>query len=240
MKRHDIMRDWDTSSPRARVIAAAGMAVGLSILVGSAPLSAADGREIGSVYIAPLEDSGNPELKVGDKAPPFSLKDLSDKPVDLATYLRDSKIIVIEWFNPECDWVAARHKDHRTMAQTYKKFRGEGVVWLAINSQADGPAADPDRNRKASKEWGVEYPILRDLDGRVAEAYGARATPQFFIIDREGRIAYTGAPDDGVSAADKGTRNFIDEALTRLVAGETIEVKSFTPRGCPISADNKK
>lgn len=175
-----------------------------------------------------------PGLKPGSPAPTFKLPDVLGKESDLAALTREGKIVVVEWFNPECDWVAKYHKDSRLMADTHKKFASKGVAWLAINSSQDALAGDVDRNRKAKVDWGIEYPILRDRDASVAKLYGVTKTPHIFIIGTDGKVAYTGAADDAATAATKGTRNYISEALERLVADETVKTNATIVNGCPV------
>ncbi len=173
-------------------------------------------------------------LKLGDAAPAFKLADLDGKEVDVGALTKEGKIIVLEWFDPECDWVAKYHKDSRALAETHKKFAAEGVKWFAINSSSSPGAGDAERNRKAKTEWGIEYPILRDQGDRVARLYGAKVAPQIFIIGPDGKIAYMGAVDDAATVTAKGTRNYVADALQSVVAGETVKIGMTPPQGCPL------
>jgi len=38
------------------------------------------------------------------------------------------------------------------------------------------------------RRYGLTYPSLRDVDGKLAEDYGTRALPETFVIDRDGHI----------------------------------------------------
>lgn len=182
----------------------------------------------------PRQEAKTPGVKVGDAAPAFKLMDLDGKEADLGELTKKGDILVLEWFNPECEWVVKYHKDSRALVETQKKFVGEGVKWFAINSATTGTAADPEANRKAAKDWGITYPILRDRDARVAKMYGTTMTPHIFIIGADGRIAYSGAVDDAATVAAKGTRQYIAEALEALVSGETIKLHTTPPQGCPM------
>lgn len=183
---------------------------------------------------APMQEAKAPGVKVGDAAPAFKLTDLDGKDADLGELTKKGAIVVLEWFNPECEWVAKYHKDSRTLVDTQKKFAGGGVKWFAINSATAGSAADPEANRKAASDWGITYPILRDRDGRVAKMYGVTVNPHIFIIGADGRIAYSGAVDDAATVTTKGTRQYVAEALEALVSGETIKLHTTPPQGCPM------
>jgi cytochrome c biogenesis protein CcmG/thiol:disulfide interchange protein DsbE len=60
------------------------------------------------------------------------------------------------------------------------------------------------------KKFGLTYPSLRDVDGKLANAYGTRALPETFVIDRQGRVA----------ALTRGVvdRQFLDDALAKVGA----------------------
>ncbi len=178
-------------------------------------------------------------LKLGDAAPAFKLQDLDGKEVDIGALTKEGKIIVLEWFNPECDWVAKYHKDSRLIADTHKKFAAEGVKWFAIDSSSNAGASDAERHRKAKADWGIQYPILRDNGDRIARLYGAKVAPHIFIIGADGKIAYMGAVDDAATVTAKGTRNYLADALQSVVAGETVKIGMTPPQGCPLGKGDK-
>src|SRR5579864_4827767 len=71
----------------------------------------------------------------GDTAPNFSLTDIQGQKHSLADY--KGKFVVLEWTNPGCPFV---HKfyDSGTMQKLQKEETAKGVVWLRINSSAEG------------------------------------------------------------------------------------------------------
>ena len=64
----------------------------------------------------------------------------------------------------------------------------------------------PDSQRFV-RRFGLSYPSIRDVDGKLANAYGTRALPETFVIDPRGRVA--GLSRGTVSAA------FLDRAIAR-------------------------
>ena len=42
---------------------------------------------------------------------------------------------------------------------------------------------------KFVRKYGLTYPSVRDVDGKLAQDYGTRALPETFVIDRQGRVA---------------------------------------------------
>lgn len=169
--------------------------------------------------------------KLGAEAPAFTLKDQSGKDVSLADY--KGKIVVLEWFNDGCPYVQ-RHYTGGNMNHFASKYADKGVVWLAINSTNGKTAAD---NEKIAAEWKIDRPILLDADGQVGHAYGAKTTPDMFVIDKAGKLVYTGAIDNVRSTdADDNAKasNYVAKALDDLLAGKAVgepETKSY---GCGV------
>lgn len=171
--------------------------------------------------------------KVGEDAPKFKLTDTDGKEHSLEKYLEEGKTVVLEWFNPGCPVVKKHHRDNPTMKETYEEFRTENVVWLAINSGAEGKQGHgKELNAETRTEWKIEYPVLLDESGKVGRAYGAKTTPHMYVISTEGKVVYMGAIDDRRKPA--GEVNYVEKALRQHLAGETITTAETTPYGCGV------
>ena len=176
------------------------------------------------------QNEGGPAAAVGQPAPNFELKDIYGKPFSPAEF--KGKIVVLEWFNRNCPFVQGRHSD-ATMQKTYAKYAGKGVIWLAIDSTA---TAKPEDDRVFAAEQQVACPILMDPDGRAARAYGAKSTPHMFVIDRTGKLAYSGAIDDdpGGQKPKKEVINHVAAAIDDLLANKPVATSKTTPYGCGV------
>ena len=78
---------------------------------------------------------------------------------------------------------------------------------------------------------------MLDEDGKVGQAYGARATPHMFVIDPKGRVIYAGAIDDKATwrVEDvKDARNWVAAALDESMAGKAVALPSTAPYGCSV------
>jgi peroxiredoxin len=177
------------------------------------------------------------KAEVRKPAPDFTLADYEGKPVHLAD-LR-GKIVVLEWFNPDCPFVKASHTKG-SLQTTAKRHTDKGVVWLAINSAAAGKQGhDKDRVEAGKKAFGLEHPILVDASGAVGRLYGATNTPHMFVIDKQGTLVYRGAIDnspDGEGDSPQGGKlvNYVDAALEDLAAGRPIGTKETQAYGCGV------
>jgi peroxiredoxin len=167
-------------------------------------------------------------------APAFTLPDLDGKPVSLASF--QGKTVVLEWFNPECPFVAYAHGEGPLKDMARQATAG-GVVWLSINSNAPGEQGHgPGINREAAKKWGMANPVLLDMDGAVGRAYGAKATPHMFVIAPAGDIVYRGALDDAPRgrAPSAGGVNYVEQALAAVAAGKDPDVRETAAYGCSV------
>jgi peroxiredoxin len=176
-------------------------------------------------------------VKVGEAAPSFTLKDTAGKEHALADLTKGGdKIVVIQWFNPECPFVVKHYgKAGNTFNDLYTKYKDKGVVFLGINSGAEGKqGAGLEKNQKFVKDWKIEYPILMDMSGTVGKQYDAKRTPEMFIIGKDGKVAYHGAIDDDSKTEKPGSTNYVAKALDELLAGQTVTKAETQPYGCSV------
>jgi peroxiredoxin len=175
-------------------------------------------------------------ISVGDAAPNFTLNDTSGKSHTLADLTKEGKIVVIQWFNPECPFVVKHYgKKGNTFNDLHAKYKDKNVVFIGINSGAEGKqGAGLDKNQTAVKDWKIEYPILMDMNGAVGKQYNAKRTPEMFIVGKDGKIAYHGAIDDDRGADAPGKVNYVTAALDQILAGETVTKAETQPYGCSV------
>ena len=204
-----------------------------------------DGGECaGEAEKQPAEDP-QPEAgsaHVGELAPDFALIDLEGNRHQLSEYTEAGKIVVLEWFNPECPFVVKHHERFTTMADTFAALtevesddEEPGVVWLAINSAREGHATgDHDFNAEAVEKWEIAYPVLMDPTGIVGRAYEAKTTPHMYVIAADGTLIYAGAIDNNPSPREAGDVNYVLQAIQQHMAGETVTDAETRPYGCGV------
>jgi len=174
-------------------------------------------------------------LEPGDAAPDFTLTDLDGAVHTLSDYTADGKVVVLEWFNPGCPFIVRHHETHKTMNETFARYADRDVVWLAVNSSAPGKQGHGlDKNRKASKDFAMTFPVLVDESGETGRAYGAKTTPHMFVIAADGTVAYDGAIDDQRGFGDLGETNYVVDALDAVLAGDAVAEPTTQPYGCSV------
>ncbi len=116
-----------------------------------------------------------------------------------------------------------------------EKFAERGVSFLGVNSNLQDSPAEID---EYAKSLGIEFPIVKDADQKIAEAFNATRTPEVFVVDPRGIVQYQGRIDDqyepGIARAEP-TQHDLFDAITSLVAGEPLAVAKTAGVGCLIT-----
>ena len=173
------------------------------------------------------------KAEIGSPAPDFTLEDQRGHEVKLSDI--KNSIIVLEWMNPDCPFVQ-RHYDSKTMTTLANKYKEKNVVWIAINSTHYMNKQD---NQNWINKFKVGYPILDDSSGSVGKLYGAKTTPNMYIIDPSGILVYSGAIDDDPRGSKDGKAlNYVDQALEEILAGKPVTITQSKPYGCSVKYSN--
>jgi peroxiredoxin len=174
---------------------------------------------------------------VGSAAPEFSATDSKGKTQSLSEY--KGKYVVLEWFNPEGPFVK-KHYGGGNMQKIQQELTGKGVVWLSIDSSAPGLEGNltAEQAEKKIGEWKMHSTaLLLDQDGKIGKAYGAKNTPQMFVISPEGKIVYSGAIDSKATpnpADIPSSTNYVKVALDESMGGKAVSTAQTKPYGCSV------
>lgn len=173
---------------------------------------------------------------VGQPAPAFSLTDSNGKQHALSDFA--GKTVVLEWNNPDCPFVKKHYAGN--MQQQQKDATGNGVVWLSINTSAEGKQGHLDAagaNAMLAEKKAAPSAYLFDRGGAVGRAYAAKTTPHMYVIDGSGTLRYMGAIDSNPSAdpADiADATQYVQVALAELAEGKPITTSVTQPYGCSV------
>ena len=176
------------------------------------------------------------EAVPGKRAPEFTAKDINGKIHKLADY--KGKIVVLEEYNLDCPF-CANHFKSGAMQELQAYAASKGVVWLLVNS-VNAKASNYRNPAAAKKEWQAEKikaaAWIDDSSGAIGKAYGLRTTPHMVVIDKDGVVAYNGAIDNNPSTDEdpRKARNYVREAIDKLLAGGQPAVTSTKPYGCGV------
>ncbi len=166
------------------------------------------------------------ETKVSNNqpAPDFTLTDLNGTPYTLSD-LR-GKVVIINFWSAECPW--AERADEKLIPLV--KNRGEEVVLLSVASNANEA---PPLLKLVAEERGLPL-VLHDKYQRVAELYGAQATPHLFVVDKEGILQYQGAFNNTNFRQQTPTQQYLRDAVAAVLADRNPDPAQTPPYGCAI------
>ncbi|MCH9815473.1 MAG: thioredoxin family protein [Actinomycetia bacterium] len=172
-------------------------------------------------------------VPLGTPLPDVTLPDLAGQPVRLIDYAAGEPLVVIFLAN-HCPYV--RHIEHR-LAQVFDAFEGTGVRFIAISSNDVTTHPDDDAAGLASQieRTGWRFPYLMDEDQTAAKAFHAACTPDFFVFDAQGQLAYRGSfdastPKNGNPVNGKHLR----DAVTKVLLDKPVPEPQPPSMGCGI------
>src|ERR1700683_2234108 len=167
-------------------------------------------------------------LDLGHPAPDFSLRDTDGHEQSP----NGAPATVVVFTCNHCPYALAWQGRLDAAARDYAE---RGVRFLAINSN-DSERYPRDsyeamQARVASEDWPMPY--LRDSSQEVARSYGAKTTPDVFVLDSERRLRYRGAPDSAYDDASQRAA-WLRDAVGALLGAGGPERPETSPVGCSI------
>jgi peroxiredoxin len=134
-------------------------------------------------------------------APTFQLADADGKPMTLAD-LQGAPAIVNFW----ATWCPPCRAEMPSMQRASDQLAEDGIAVIAINV---GESAETVRTFR--DEIAVSFPLLLDTDSSVSQRWPMRGLPTTYVLDPDGRIAYSA----------EGEREWDDAALLEQVRALT-------------------
>lgn len=163
---------------------------------------------------------------VGGVVPGFELKDTVGATHTLKQYA--GKVVVLDMSSIECPW--SKGVDPQLM-ELAGKYAPDEVVVLGIDSHKSVTSEQIEEYRKSA---GITFPVLKDVDNRYADALGAKTTPEFYVVGKDGKLAYHGAFDDRKQFDEKGGTCYVDKAVAAALAGKAADPAEVKSWGCSI------
>ena len=170
-------------------------------------------------------------VEIGQAVPAFELPDVNGKTRKLADFA--GKIVVLEFCSIECPFSRGADPHLSALAQRYAP---QGVVVIGIDSHK---STTPEQIRKYAQEKGKTYPILKDAGNTYADLLGAKVTPEVFVLDKDGKLAYHGAFDDRKAPEEKGETPYVENAVKALLEGKPVDPATVKAWGCGIKRVEK-
>jgi peroxiredoxin len=129
--------------------------------------------------VGSVQAMGN--IKVGQPAPDFTLKDLSGRPVALSAY-RGHKVVLMDFWATWCGPCRMAMPDLQDLAE---KYRTNGLEVLSVNQ---GEPADQVQNFIQRRNY--TFHVVLDQDQAVGNKYGVQAIPTLVLLDKKGVVQW--------------------------------------------------
>lgn len=173
------------------------------------------------------------EIALGTSASDFALPDADGNLFTLSSF-SEQPALLVAFISNRCPFVVLLREE---LARFADEFAGKGLAVVAINSNdaAAHPEETLQRNGEEAKAHGYHFPYLKDASQSAAKAYGAACTPDFFLYDRERRLAYHGQFDDARPGNGKPvTGADLRAAVDAVLAGQDVASAQLPSIGCNI------
>lgn len=182
------------------------------------------------------EGKYNKAVAPGDPAPAFSgiPAIAGDKEETLSLDGIKEDVVVLVFLANHCPVVTAYEDRIIDFANAYKG-KSVKVVGVCVND------LDSDRLpaiKTRVKDKGYNYTYGYDASQKIGRDYGAVVTPQFFVLDKDRTIRYTGAMDDSMQEG-KVKKTYLKDAVDALLAGKDVEVAETKASGCGVQYTKK-
>ena len=162
----------------------------------------------------------------------FTLKDAEGTDFSLYKLSEEKQVTVVLFLATQCP-VATDYTAR--IVNLVKAYDAKKVQFIGINSNKQEKIAEI---LAYSKKHGFEFPVLKDRENKIADYFGARRTPEVFLLDAKRVLRYAGAIDN---SPKEPTKHYLKDALDLVIAGKDIPKPSKKTRaiGCTIKRVRK-
>jgi thioredoxin-related protein len=174
------------------------------------------------------------ELPIGADMPKadVKLKDVSGKEISLKEAKKANGLLVMFSCNT-CPYVVKNQRRTKEICE-YALRNNIGVVLVNSNEGQRDNEDSYDAMKKYAETQGYKWYYTVDMNSELADAFGANRTPENFLFNKEGKLIYHGAIDDNPSDGNNVTRKHLHEAISEMLSGKDVSVKTSRSVGCGI------
>jgi hypothetical protein len=141
--------------------------------------------------------------------------------------------LVVVFICNHCPYVKAIED---RLVELGKDLQIMGIPMLAIcaNDEKFDPEDRLENLRRRAVEKKYPFPYLHDPTQQVAKAFGALCTPDYFVYDKNLKLAYRGRLDDSWKDSAKVTRRELYMAVQLLNEDSPAPEQQTPSMGCSI------
>ena len=172
-------------------------------------------------------------VKMDKEVPNFTLKDATDKEHSLKDLSHEKKATVVMFISTQCP--VSNDYNERIVA-LYNGYKDQSVQFIGINSNRNESVEEIAEHNTTNK---FSFLVLKDLRNELADKFGARRTPEVYLLDEKRILRYRGAIDNSQKNPET---HYLRETLDLVVAGKEIpeDRKKTKAFGCTIKRVRKR
>ncbi len=185
----------------------------------------------------PLLSAGefNRVLSPGDAMPAWEALEGVDGKRHASADIMDAKCVVVAITCNSCPYAVDVEDRLLELDKAYADAKVQ-VVAINVNKVASDQL---DAMKQRAQDKGFSFPYLYDPSQKIAKAFGATRTPEFFVFDEQRQLVYQGAFDDSPSGSEIKSHYLIN-ALQATLQHKPVALKETVPIGCNVRYERER
>ena len=173
-------------------------------------------------------------LPLGTLVPAFPLTNAMDgRRVSPSDFDAKPALLVMFICN-HCPYVVHVRDEITRLARDYMP-KGVAIIAINSNSAITHPQDGPEHMASLARQLHWEFPFVFDETQAVARSFKAACTPEFYVFDKQHRLAYRGQLDDSRPQDTKPVNGRdVRAALDNVLAGRPVSAEQKPSVGCSI------
>lgn len=173
-------------------------------------------------------------LELGTEIPSFSLPDVvSGRTVSPGDY-KDAKALVVMFICNHCPYVQRIREGLAALGRDFES-KPVGVLAISSNDAVNYPDDSPEKMKEEATAFAYAFPYLFDENQEVAKAFRAACTPEFYVFDGDGKLAYRGQFDRTRPGNNEPvTGGDVRAAIEAVLSGAPVSSEQTPSVGCNI------
>ncbi|QDS92536.1 thiol-disulfide oxidoreductase [Roseimaritima multifibrata] len=174
-------------------------------------------------------------LDIGDPAPEWSALPGTDGKTHDAKSLAGAPVVVVVFTCNSCPYAVDAEE---RIVQLHADYAAKNVAVVAINVNLVEEDRLPAMKEKVEAN-GWKFPYLFDESQQIAKEFGAKYTPEVYVLDRERKVAYMGSMDDSPDGKNV-TKTYVRDAIDAVLEGRDVATAETVPVGCRIRMSRRR
>jgi hypothetical protein len=160
------------------------------------------------------------------------MKDISGKEISFNEAKKENGLLVMFTCNT-CP-VVARNQERIKQICKLALEKNIGVILLNANEASRDDGDSYKDMQDYAKRQAYQWSYAVDKNSAMADAFGAQRTPECYLFKKDLTLVYHGAIDDNPGNPTAVSKNYMVEAITEMVSGKEVTIKTTRSIGCGI------